>query len=135
MTEISYSVRFAGSPDAAVAALGPSLQRHGFGILATLAVDAILREKIQAEIDPLTILEVCSPHHAHRALVAAPASALLLPCKIVVRWRSGGTEVTLLRPESTIGLLLDEPALRPIAAEVEVGLRAVLDEIAAPAGS
>ncbi len=132
MTDLAYTVRFAGSAEEAAAALGPSLTRRGFGILATIRVDAVLREKIHEEIDPLLILEVCSPRHAHRALTAAPDVALLLPCKIVVRRRAGATEVALLRPEATIGVLLDRPALRPIAEEVEAALSAALDEVAAP---
>ncbi|EQD76888.1 Uncharacterized conserved protein UCP021774 [mine drainage metagenome] len=132
MTDLAYAVRFGGSPDAAVTAIGEALQRRGFGVLATLHVDTILREKIQQEIEPLILLEVCSPRHAYRALTAVPDVALLLPCKIVVRRRRNETEVVLLRPEATIGTLLDQSSLRTIAKEVETVLRAVLDEVGAP---
>ncbi|EQD78048.1 protein containing DUF302, partial [mine drainage metagenome] len=69
--------------------LTQALQARGFGILATLRVHDILKEKTGTEIAPLVILDVCAPRYALRALTLDRGSALVLPCKIVVAREKG----------------------------------------------
>ena len=134
MTELAYERRIPDDEPTAVARLTAALQDRGFGVLATIRVHEILREKLGVAAPPATILEVCSPRHAHAAFAAHPDAALLLPCKIVVFGGPDGSRIALLRPGTLLARLLPDPALERVGAEVEGELRQALDAVAgAPA--
>ncbi len=120
-----------GTVDEAVQRLGAELAGRGFGILADLRVDRILREKAGAEIAPLAIRDVCSPRFAHRALASDPAAALVLPCKIVVALQASGVRLSLVRPTAAIAPVGPSADMRALAEEAESLLRAALDAAAA----
>lgn len=135
MTGISYAVRPGGTVDEAVARLEQELKSRGFGILANLRVHDLLKEKIGAAIEPVVLLDVCSPRMADKALKASRDVALLLPCKIVVSREEGHTRVALLRPTSAMGLMSPPPALLALAEEVETQLIQAVDATATPHGA
>jgi uncharacterized protein (DUF302 family) len=114
--------------------LAGSLKARGFGILATLRVHEILKEKLGSDIPALVILDVCSPRFAARALAIDRRSALVLPCKIVVAREAGRCRVLLQRPTVVIERLLPEPAFESLGAEVEQELVAAIDEGLGPVG-
>lgn len=135
MNEMSYEVGFAGTVDEAVPMLEKELRARGFGVLANLRVHDILREKIGSTIEPVVLLDVCSPRHAERALAASRDSALLLPCKVVVSREQGRTRIALLRPTKAIATMLPEPSLVPLAEEVESLIGQAIDAVGrAPQG-
>lgn len=111
----------------AVERVQTELKRRGFGVLANLPVHAIIKEKTGASIDPIVILEVCSPPHALRALETSPSAALLLPCKIVVSREAGTTRLALARPTVLLGKFLPVEGLAALGAEVERQLTEALD--------
>ncbi len=118
-TEISLARETAGDVDAAVARVSAELAARGFGVLATLRVHEILREKTGTEIAPVVILDVCSPRHALAALQRRRDAALLLPCKIVVSREGRVTRITLQRPTVALARLLPAPELGDVGAETE----------------
>ena len=120
-----------GTVEEAVQRLGAELSGRGFGILADLRVDRILREKVGAEIAPLAILDVCSPRFAQRALASDPAAALVLPCKIVVAQEPSGVRLSLVRPTAAIAPVGPSADMRLLAEEAESLLRAAVDAAAA----
>jgi uncharacterized protein (DUF302 family) len=126
-SELAYSRPYRGSVDEAVETLGTELKQRGFGVLATLRVHEILAEKIGERIDPLVILDVCSPRHAHRSLSVSRQASLLLPCKIVVSKEGTGTLVALQRPTTALRALLPLPGLAGLGSEVEGLLREAVD--------
>ena len=100
----------------AVPAVKEAFKAQGFGTLTEIDVQATLKEKIGAEVDPYVILGACNPRLAHRALELEPDIGLLLPCNVVIRPHGGRTMVSALDP----GLLFDlaeHPDLKPLAEE------------------
>ncbi len=113
----------------AVGRVKDALKAQGFGTLTEIDVQATLREKIGAEVDPYVILGACNPTLAHRALQAEPDVGLLLPCNVIVRVHEDRTVVSALDPE-IIADLADHPDLRPIADEATRLLDAALESLA-----
>lgn len=112
----------------AVGRVKDALKAQGFGTLTEIDVQATLREKIGAEVDPYVILGACNPTLAHRALQAEPDVGLLLPCNVIVRVHEDRTVVSALDPE-IIADLTDHPDLQPIADEATRLLDAALESL------
>ena len=112
----------------AVGRVKDALKAQGFGTLTEIDVQATLKEKIGAEIDPYVILGACNPALAHRALRAEPDVGLLLPCNVIVRVHGDRTQVSALDPE-IIAELADHPDLEPIADEATRLLDAALESL------
>ncbi len=126
----TYRLRIDADVEAADAAIRQALADEGFGVLTEIDVQATLREKLDEETDPYTILGACNPALAHQALEADPAIGALLPCNVVVRAHpEGGSELIAIDPDRMLGLA-DEPALADLAQEVGQGLRRALDAAA-----
>ncbi|MDE1821388.1 MAG: DUF302 domain-containing protein [Euryarchaeota archaeon] len=132
MSSLDLSVEYPGTVDGAVRALEERLKAEGFGILATLRVHDTLQEKLGAVIDPIVILDVCSPRQAKRALEISRDAAWLLPCKIVVSLEKGKTRISLVRPTTLIRSLMPSKEFESLAEEVEVGLQNAVKAAAVP---
>jgi uncharacterized protein (DUF302 family) len=113
----------------AVPKVKEALKAQGFGTLTEIDVQATLKEKIGAEVDPYVILGACNPRLAHRALELEPDVGLLLPCNVVVRTHGDRTMVSALDPE-VIAEMADHPELRTIAEEARGLLDAALETLA-----
>jgi uncharacterized protein (DUF302 family) len=115
----------------AIAAVERALAARQFAVLWHLDINEKLREKGLPEGPPFHVLEVCSAPRAQQALETNQQVGYFLPCKIVVYQdaRTGGTEVGLQRPQLMVDLLGD-PALEPLAQEVETLLSAAVAEAA-----
>ncbi|MBR7829926.1 DUF302 domain-containing protein [Actinospica sp. MGRD01-02] len=105
-----------------------ALQEQGFGVLTEIDVQATLREKLGAQLEPYLILGACNPPLAHRALSADPSIGLLLPCNVVVRRQEGRTVVEALDPNIMVEVTGDA-TLSLIAAEASVKLNAALEAV------
>ena len=113
----------------AVPMVKEALKAQGFGTLTEIDVQATLKEKIGAEVEPYVILGACNPRLAHRALELEPDVGLLLPCNVVVRTHGDRTMVSALDPE-VIAEMADHPELRTIAEEARGLLDAALETLA-----
>lgn len=104
--------------DEAVARTEARLEEQGFGILTRIDVQATLKEKLGAEMEPFLILGACNPPLAHRALEVRSEVGLLLPCNVVVRKLEGGNvRVEAMNPALMATLFPDAKGLEPVAAE------------------
>ncbi|MHB1924367.1 MAG: DUF302 domain-containing protein [Acidimicrobiales bacterium] len=112
----SKSVEIALPYDRAVGAVKESLKARGFGTLTEIDVRATLRDKLGEETEACLIIGACNPSLAHRALAIEPTVAVLLPCNVVVRARSGHSLVEAMDP-SIMGTLTGNPDLADVAAE------------------
>lgn len=72
------------SHDEAVKRSGELLQEEGYGVLAEIDIQAKLREKLEVDIGPYTILGACNPPLANQALAAEPELGTLLLCNVIV---------------------------------------------------
>ncbi len=105
-----------------------ALQDQGFGVQAEINISSALREKLGVEVPPQVILGACNPQLAYKALQAEPEISLLLPCNVVVRQTGPQVEVAVVDAEKLMEFV-DNPDLKPLAAEAKRRLRMVLETI------
>jgi uncharacterized protein (DUF302 family) len=107
------------------------LAREGFGVLTEIDVAATLKQKLNVDFRPYVILGACNPPLAHRALQAEPEIGLLLPCNVIVYAADepGRSVISVMDPEAALALTGNE-AVRPVARDVGVRLRRVLEALA-----
>jgi len=106
-----------------------ALQKEGFGVLCEIDVAKTLREKIDVDSRPYTILGACNPQLAHRALTAENDLGLLLPCNVVVSSQANGTRIATIDAAAMMGMV-GNAELESIAAEVNERLACVLEIVA-----
>lgn len=130
-TTMGYALRtevdqpFADTLDATRAALG----EQGFGVLTEIDLQATLKAKLDADIDPQVILGACRPPLAYAAVQAEPSIGLLLPCNVVVRALGGSrTVVEALDPVVMVTLTGNE-GLTDVAADARTRLTAALQSL------
>lgn len=114
--------------DEALPKVREALKAQGFGILTEIDVRATLREKLNQDFRPYTILGACNPRLAHRALESNLDIGLLLPCNVIVYESDGGSVVSAFDPE--VGMrLADSEALDAVASEAKALLIKALDQL------
>jgi len=111
--------------DAAVERVTEELKKEGFGVLTTIDVKDTLKKKLDVDFRRYVILGACNPPFAHKALQAEEEIGLLLPCNVIVYEKEGKTAVAAFDPMA-MTKLLDNPAMLPIAREIEARLRRVI---------
>lgn len=133
VTDRSYGrmVEVDASFDQAVEQATAALKEQGFGVLTTIAVDNVLREKIGVERERYTILGACNPNFANKALEADIDIGLLLPCNVVVREENGKRYVTFVDPKAMLSAAGSSAELDAIAGDVRSRLDAAAEALAA----
>lgn len=116
------------SPERAIDLTKAALKTEGFGVLCEIDVAKTLKEKIGAEVPPYVILGACNPHLAHATLQQEPNLGLLLPCNVIVR-QSNGTTIVAAIDAAKMMQTVGNPALSPIAQDVNERLARVLDSV------
>jgi uncharacterized protein (DUF302 family) len=91
-------------------------QEHGFGTLSQIDVQCTLKEKIGEEVEPYTILGVCNPRLAYRAISAEHEIGMLLPCGVLIHQCGGAVHVAAQDPIELLSLS-DSPDLQSVATE------------------
>lgn len=92
--------------------------REGFGVVAEIDFRDTLERKLDKDIGPYWLLEICNPMLADRALLVDRTAGLLMPCKVAI-WQEGKDAViAALRPE-VLTAVTGEEALAAIAREAE----------------
>lgn len=122
-----FHVSVAGSFDEVIDKAIEALKTEGFGVLTTIDVKAALKEKIDVDRRPYTILGACNPALANQAINAEPDIGLLLPCNVLVREEEdGSTTVAFMDPAAVLGLVEGDD-VAPLAQEVRTKLERVRD--------
>lgn len=114
--------------DAVLERTRAALQKHGFGVLTEIDVQATLKAKIDVDFRPYRILGACNPVMAHEALKMEPHVGVMLPCNVVVQQGEGGVEVFAVDPAASMQAI-DNPDLLGHARTVGEHLQAAVDEI------
>ncbi len=125
-----YTKRLDGTSMAdATARVRDALATEGFGVLTEIDIQATLKKKLGVERKPYLILGACNPPLANKALQAEPPVGVFLPCNVdIFEGEDGAVYVQTPRPIVMFGLV-GNPAIKPIADEVDRKLRGVLDRI------
>ena len=101
-----------GDFDAVVERTRAALQKHGFGVLTEIDVQATLKAKIGEDFRPYRILGACNPVMAHEALKLEPHVGVMLPCNVVVQQTEGGVEVFAVDPAASMRAIDNAALLR-----------------------
>lgn len=124
-----FNVTVAETFDGAIEKVTEALKTEGFGILTEIDVKATLKEKIDVDRRPYTILGACNPQLANEAINAEPDIGLLLPCNVIVREEQDGTiTVAFMDPEAVLALV-DKPEVQVLAKQVREKLQRVKEMI------
>ena len=109
-------------------AVRSALQEQGFGILTEIDLQATLKAKIDADIEPQVILGACRPPLAHAAVQAEPSVGVLLPCNVVVRSTQAGTVVEAMDPAVMVELTGNQ-SLADVATDAKARIESALAQV------
>jgi uncharacterized protein (DUF302 family) len=112
-----------------VARVTDELKMEGFGILTEIDMQATLKKKLDLDLRPYKILGACNPPFAYKAVQTESHIGLLLPCNVIVQDAGDGkTEVAAIDPVVSMSRV-DNPALEPVAQEVQAELQRAIDAV------
>lgn len=124
MSSVSFGVTLPLSSEEAVERVKGALKDQGFGVLTEIDIRDTMKQKLDVDFRPYTILGACNPPLAHRALSSDLEVGLLLPCNVVVYETEGGSRVEILDPVAALGVISNE-SLAPVAREAHDRLKRV----------
>jgi uncharacterized protein (DUF302 family) len=132
--EIGFEVQINQPYEQALEATKIALKSEGFGVLTSIDVRATMKEKLDQEFRPYSILGACNPPLAHRALSQDAVAGLLLPCNVTVE--ANGSHASIVRianPETVlaVGALEEDPVLSAVAREARERLERVAEALLA----
>ena len=113
----------------AVKRVTEELKKEGFGVLTTIDIKATLKQKLNVDFNNYVILGACNPPFAYQALLAEEQIGLLLPCNVIVYEKGGITTVAAFDPMS-MGNVMKNDAMLPIAEEINTKLQRVINALA-----
>jgi uncharacterized protein (DUF302 family) len=116
--------------DEAVSRLEAGLKTEGFGVLATIDIQAKLKEKLGVDFGRYIILGACNPPIAHQALRQEINLGLLLPCNAVVYEQDGRTFAGAVDAKAMLSVV-GNPEMDALAEQVNDQLRRAVDAVSA----
>ncbi|KTB48031.1 DUF302 domain-containing protein [Dehalogenimonas alkenigignens] len=126
--EYGYKRQASGKFDDIVLKVRAELKKEGFGVITEIDVKKTVKEKLGADFENYLILGACNPPFAHKALLAERDIGLFMPCNVIVYEDGGAVFVSAIRPTLAMSMT-GNPALKPLADEVENRLKKAVDSI------
>lgn len=123
-----YSKTTTLSYDETLSILKDRLMEEKFGVLIAIDLPQKFKEKGLEYTEKFTILEVCNPFEALKAVNFDPKVAYFLPCKLIVREKDGVGVIEMIRPVSMIAEL-NNPSLNHFALSIENTLIQVIEKV------
>ena len=124
-----FSITLPGAFDEVVNRVTDELKVEGFGVLSEIDVQATLKAKLGVDKPPYKILGACNPPLANKALEADPDIGLLLPCNVVVRQDTEGSNTIAFMDPQAVLKLVDREEIAELAVEVRARLQRVRDAL------
>jgi len=122
-----FTVTMDGSFDDVIETVTAALKEKGFGVLTTINVQKAMKDKLDEDINPYTILGACSPKHAFKAIQKENKIGVMLPCNVLVQQNDAGkVEVSIVDPIASMAAIENEE-LGEVAVEVQQLLKDVAD--------
>ncbi len=103
-----------------------ALAERGFGVLTEIDVQATMKKKLDADMDPYRILGACNPGMAKQAIEMEPNIGAMLPCNVILRAVDGGVQVSAIDPVASM-IAIENDSLKDVASRV----RSMLAEVVA----
>ena len=129
MTSYHFSKELSLPFDQAIERVTDALKEQGFGVLTTIDVKTTLKNKIDVDFRPYTILGACNPTFAYQALQEEDKIGTMLPCNVVVQQKEDGrVEVSAVDPAASMQAI-DNTALIDIARQVQQLLKSTIDNL------
>lgn len=117
--------------DEAIEKVTAALKEEGFGVLTTIDVKQMMKQKLDIDFEPYYILGACNPRLAHRALETVHDIGLLLPCNVIVHahgTHGEQTRVEMADPIAMLGIVQNEE-LKSVAQEARSRLMTALQRL------
>lgn len=130
--QVAFEVTLAVPYEQALEKLTAALKTEGFGILTRIDVKETLKEKLNADFRPYSILGACNPPLAHRALSHDAHVGLMLPCNVTVEAKDAGTSVVRIGDPDAflkIGDFAKDPVLQGVAREAREKLKRAAESL------
>lgn len=124
-----FSKTVSGNFTEVITKVTQALKEEGFGIISEIDVQTTMKNKLNIEHKPYTILGACNPALAHQAITFEPDIGLLLPCNVVVRENDNAEMVVaFMDPETVLGII-DSDEIKSLGKEVRVKLQNVFNQL------
>lgn len=94
-----------------------ALADNGFGVLTEIDVQAVMKQKIGAEMSGYRILGACNPNMAHQAIQIEPRVGAMLPCNVIIRELDSAIQVSAVDPVASMSAI-ENSELHAVAGEV-----------------
>ena len=105
------------------------LKEEGFGIVSSIDLKGILKQKLNIDYKDYIILGACNPHLAVRALQSDDKVGALLPCNVlVIDQGEGEIEIAFIDAETSLGKL-GKPELNILGREVNNTFSRILQKL------
>jgi uncharacterized protein (DUF302 family) len=124
MPELGFKSTLKIPYDEALVKVTDALKAEGFGVLTSIDVKDTMKKKLDVDFRKYSILGVCNPPLAHRALSTRIDVGLLLPCTVIVYEEGDGAVVNILNPLAMTELI-PEPELQAVMGEARARLARV----------
>ena len=132
--EIGIEVRVNHSFQETLEMIQEALKVEGFGVLTSIDVQKTMKEKLDIDFRPYTILGACNPSLAHRVLTQDAVAGLLLPCNITVEADTDTSSIVrIANPEVilAVGSLEQNEEVAAVAKEARLRLERVAEAMLA----
>ena len=131
MEPMSYDAELSMTFDRAIGQVTAALQAEGFGVISRIDMHTTLKEKIDKEIPPHTILGACNPALAHKAVSTLPEASLMLPCNVTIQQEGDVVVVRVVSPEAMMAAagLSDNPVIKEVGDEANIRLKRVAESL------
>lgn len=111
-----------------ISMLKDRLMEEKFGVLIAIDLPQKFKEKGLAATEKFTILEVCNPFEAFKAVGFDPRVVYFLPCKLIVREKDSVGVIEMIRPSGMIAEL-HNTSLDEFALDIEQTLIRVIEKV------
>ncbi len=115
--------------DNAILLVKEALKHEDFGVLTVIDIKEKLKEKINVDFHPYTILGACNPPFAYKALLKEDKIGTMLPCNVIVQeLEPNKIEVAAVDPIASMQSV-ENPELGSIASEIQSKLKKVIESL------
>lgn len=105
------------------------LMENGFGVLTTIDLKSTLKNKLDVDFRPYTILGACNPEYAYKALCAEPHIGTMLPCNVIVQDHGDNNiEISAVDPVASMQSI-ENPDLATFAMDIQTLLKKIIADI------